>query len=322
VIPVRNESAAVGMAVASALAQDYGGPLEVVVADGMSTDGTRDLLESFTGDTRVRIVDNPAGTTSAALNVAVAASMGEVIVRCDAHSVLPPGYVAAAVARLEAEDAAVVGGIQEAVGEGPFSRAVAYAMASPLGAGGAAYRSSGTAGATDTVYLGVFRREALAAVGSFDESLLRNQDYELNYRIRRSGRLVYLDPSLRVRYLPRSRPGPLWRQYFGYGTWKRVVIRRSPGSLRARQAAAPLLVVGLGASAVAAFTPLAPLSLVVPGAYGAAVVAAAIGAAISRRDPAGLLLTVALPTMHLAWGSGFLLGRAKAAPPRVGRLDR
>jgi hypothetical protein len=170
------------------------------------------------------------------------------------------------------------------------------------------------------VYLGVFRREALAAVGLYDEGLQRNQDYELNHRIRRSGRQVFYAPELRVRYRPRSTPGALWRQYFDYGTWKRRMLRRHPGSLRARQVAAPSLVVALLASAgVAAVAP--GIGAVVPIGYGVAVGAATLAGVIRHRDAAGWLMMLAYPVMHLAWGSGFLVGRAADAGPHVPALD-
>jgi glycosyltransferase involved in cell wall biosynthesis len=320
VIPVRDGAATIEAAVRSALSQESGGPLEVVVADGGSEDGTVEILERLAADNDVTIVPNPAGSTPAGLNAAIRATRGDVIVRCDAHAELPPGYVAAAVVRLESTGAGVVGGIQDAVGTTPFQRAVAYAMSSLLGAGGATYRSSRPPGPTDTVYLGVFPRQVLAEVGLYDESLLRNQDYELNHRIRRSGRQVFFAPELRVTYRPRSSVQGLWRQYFDYGKWKRRVVRRHPGSLRARQTAAPALVVGLVASgAVATVSPL--LGGLLPAAYGAAVVVSTVRAVRRHGDSAAWLMAIVYPVMHLAWGSGFLVGRTADRGPQIPSSD-
>jgi glycosyltransferase involved in cell wall biosynthesis len=322
VIPVRNEVDSVGGAVASALAQEYDGELEVVVADAMSTDGTREALARISADDgRVRMVDNPARTTPAGLNAAIVASHGDVIVRCDAHAELPTGYVARAVAVLDEVGADNVGGLQDPQGRGVFSKAVAGAQRSLLGAGGATYRLGVESGPAETVYLGVFRREGLRRSGLFDESLLRNQDYELNHRIRAGGGLVYFDPGLRVAYQPRQSWVGLWRQYWQYGAWKRVVLRRHPDSVRLRQLIPVGFVVGLGISAGLAIAGYRRLGVVLPSIYGGAVLGTAAMAA-RRGEPGTALIPVVLPTMHVAWGTGFLFGAARAEPARVPPLMR
>lgn len=279
--------------------------VEVVVAAADAA--TREAAEAI-GDDRVVLVDNPDGTTPAALNRALKKSAGSVIVRCDAHAVLPPGFVRRAVETLERTGAVNAGGRQVPRGELPFERAVAMAMVSPLGAGDARYRIGGQEGPVDTVYLGAFRREALVAVGGFDESLERNQDYELNWRLRQAGGVVWFDPELAVEYRPRNSPGRLWRQYFEYGYWKRLVLRRHPGSLRWRQLAPPALVVALATSAA-----VAPLSwrpaAVLPGVYLFSTAGAGLADLMRRRDGAALLEPLALWTMHLAWGTGFIAGQ-------------
>jgi GT2 family glycosyltransferase len=162
------------------------------------------------------------------------------------------------------------------------------------------------------VYLGVFRRSVFDELGGFDESLLRNQDYELNYRIRRAGGVVYFHPDLRVRYLPRRSLGALWKQYFDYGRWKRAVLKRHIGSLRWRQMVPPAFVLGLLASAVLAFTPWWWASLIVPGSYLLAVGGATVRQRVGSSDNAALMLPLVYPTMHLGWGLGFLVGRTPA----------
>lgn len=307
VIPARNAEATIAAAILSAFGQVYTGQLEVIVADGSSTDHTAEVAARL----GARVISNPDRSTPVGLNLAVAAATGEVIVRCDAHSELPPGYVSEAVATLGRTGADNVGGMQEPAGEGFFSRAVAIAQSTPLGVGDARYRLGGPEGPTDTVYLGVFRREALTRVGGFDPTLERNQDYELNWRIRESGGVVWFDPRLRVRYAPRDRVGSLARQYFEYGIWKREVIRRHPRSLRWRQLPAPVLVIGLAASAMLALTGFRRISLVVPAVYLLALMGAALGEGWKRRDPAAASLPVALATMHICWGTGFLLGQQR-----------
>ena len=163
----------------------------------MSTDGTRQVIEELAAtEPRLRMVDNPSRITPGALNRAIVAATGTIIVRCDAHAILPPGYVSRAVAQLEATGAANVGGVQRAVGDGMAQRAVAMAMTSPIGVGDARYRYGGAAGASDTVYLGNFQRSAIEAAGLFDERMVRNQDYELNYRLRARGDTVWSIPIL------------------------------------------------------------------------------------------------------------------------------
>ncbi len=314
VLPVRNEANTILGAIRSALAQAYDGELEVVVADGGSTDGTLDILRREAGrDARVRIVDNPAGITPAGLNAAIRAATGEVIVRLDGHSVLPDGYIARAVDVLFREGADNVGGVQAAVGDGWMQKATAAAMSNPIGVGDARFHYGGDSGPADTVYLGVFRREVFDRIGFFDETLLRNQDYELNYRIRASGGIVWFDPELRVEYRPRKSLRGLWAQYSQYGAWKREVLRRHPGSLRWRQLVPPIFVLALLASALLSFTTVRAWGVVVPLLYLATLAATTLTELARRRQAAMVLLPVVLATMHIAWGVGFLVGRRIAA---------
>ena len=305
VIPVRNGAGSIGTAIESCLAQDYEGPIEVVVGDGRSTDTTRAVVESFQ-DMGVRLVDNPTGLTPAGLNAAIAAAHGDVIVRCDAHSRLPADYVRRAVEILDQTGADNVGGIQRAVGVSLVQRAIALAMTSRIGVGDARFHYGGSAGPTDTVYLGVFRREALDRVGLFDETLHRNQDYELNHRIRATGGVVFFHPDLAVEYAPRRTFRRLWSQYYQYGHWKLRVLRRHPRSLRLRQLAPPLLVVGLIGSGVLAVVGRPGYALVIPAAWLGALLAAGLVTVVRTREPAALLMPVAVGIMHLSWGLGFL----------------
>lgn len=309
VIPIRNEVALIEATIGSVLAQDYQGSLEIVIADGMSTDGTREILDRICSHHEmVRYVDNPSERTPNGLNIAIQASHGDVLVRCDGHAELPSDYVSTAVQALNETGAVNVGGVQKAIGITPMQRAIAYAMSSRVGVGDARFRYGGPAGEVDTVYLGVFRRDALLAVGMFDEDLTRNQDYELNIRLRAAGGTVWFDPRLHVVYRPRRTLRALWKQYFEYGTWKRRVIKMHPESTRLRQLIPPLFLIALLASAVLAAFGFGAIALVAPGAYIALLAGATIAQLAKRRDLAALLFPAAVATMHLSWGAGFLAG--------------
>ena len=307
-IPVRDDAEALPRAVASVLQQEYPGYLEVVIAVAPSSDPTRAVAERLAAvDERIRIVDNPPGGTAAGLNAAIAAASGAVVARVDARSELPPGYVQRAVEVLEKTGAVNVGGLQAARGRSPFSEAVAVAMTSRFGAGDSRFHVGGEPGPTDTVYLGVFRRDALDHVGRFDETLERNQDYELNVRLRAAGGTIYFDPELHVVYEPRGSLPTLARQYLEYGMWKREVLRRHPGSLRWRQAVPPVAVIANIVGLVAGLAGRRR-ALGIPLAYVAANLLASFHA--GRRAGPGVLarLPVVYATMHHAWGVGFLLG--------------
>lgn len=311
IMPVRNEADHLEDAVAAVLAQRYPGELQLVLAVAPSTDATESIARRLAGaQPLITVVDNPAGTTPAALNRAIAAATGEVIARVDAHAELTPGYLERAVALLEETGAANVGGVQRALGTTPMQRAIAAAMSSRFGTGDARFHYGGDPGPIDSVYLGVFRAEVLRELGGFDEQLLRNQDYELNVRIRQHGGVVWFDPRLEVRYRPRASLGALAAQYWEYGRWKRATVRKHPGSLRWRQLVPPAAVVANAAALLAA--PLSPRVLIVPATYLAGVLGAS--AVTGASDPRiAVRLPLVFATMHHSWGAGFLLGPPRAA---------
>ncbi len=331
-LPVRDEDpATVARAVASALAQGYGGEVEVVLADGSDTTATADSIRREFPE--VRVIPNPERTIPSGLNRAMRAARRRVLARCDARTVLPPGYLERAVEQLCATGAAVVGGRQNPVGKTAFERAVALAMTSPLGAGDARYRLGGPAGPTDTVYLGVLRRDAVEAAGGYETSLLWNSEYELYWRLRQHGEIVWFDPTLAADYRPRGAFAALARQYFRYGRWKRAMLRRHPASLRWRQLAAPLLVLAALASlflaaagwvAAATAAPSTGTSMLgaaalVPALYLLLLLGGAALVGARRRALEAALLPLVLPTIHFSWGIGFLVGppRGRDRPPRV-----
>lgn len=312
VIPARDEASTIEQTIDAIRAQDYAGLMDIVVAEGASRDGTRQILDRLAKSfEELSVVDNPSGMTAAGLNAAIGFSAAKIVVRCDGHAILPPDYVRQAVRILLETGAANVGGRQHAVGEPGWKGAIAIAMTSPLGVGDSRFHYGGRAGAVDTVFLGVFDRVVLDEVGGFDETLIRNQDYELNHRIRKRGHVVWFDPSLVVEYRPRSSIRHLWNQYFEYGKWKRVMLASNPSALKWRQVAPVALLVGLVGSGVAAFTPLRRFAWLIPGAYFGFVAIGAAVEAVKRRQTSALLLPIVLPTMHLAWGLGFLVGSTR-----------
>ena len=310
---VRDEEPHLEDAVARILAQGYPGELELVVAVGPSRDATVELAHRLAGaDARIQVVDNPAGITPAGLNLAIAAAKHDVVVRVDGHSFLPDAYVERVVAALLETGADNVGGVMAASGRTPFERAVAAAMRSPLGIGGARFHTGGEAGPAETVYLGTFRRSALERVGGYDERFVRAQDWELNYRIRETGGTVWFTPDLEVGYRPRPGFRPLARQFFHTGRWRRYVARTHPGSINARYLAPPLAFLGvlLGLVASPFFWP----ALVLPVGYLALVVAGSVVVGRGHGVDVLVRLPLVIATMHMCWGLGFLLG-----PPRATR---
>lgn len=314
VMPIRNEADHLESAVASVLAQEYPLPFDVCLAVGPSSDDTESVAATLAErEPRVHVVSNPAGITPVALNEAIAATDGQVVVRVDGHASLSTGYIRRAVETMVRTGAVNVGGMQVPEPRTSFEEAVATATTSWLGTGGASYRVGGDAGPVDTVYLGVFDRAAGDAVGWFAPDLIRNQDYELNIRLRAAGGTVWFDPDLRVGYRPRSSWRSLAKQYYEYGYWKAEVVRRHPESLRLRQVVAAVAPLGIAASLAAG---LVRRPFILPAvAYSLVCLTAAVAndrALSTKARTAGVF-----PTQHGAWTSGFVvnMARPKARKP-------
>ncbi|ANF30289.1 glycosyl transferase family 2 [Leifsonia xyli] len=319
VMPVLNEATHVRAAVDSLLAQDYTGPFEVTIALGPSIDGTTELVEELAAvDSRIRVVDNVVGSTPAGLNLAIRESRYPVVVRVDAHSVLPPDYARVAVETILATGADNVGGLMDAQGTTDFERAVARAYGSRVGLGGTKLHVGGEAGPAETVYLGVFRRDRLLQVGLFDEEIKRGQDWELNRRIRTAGGTVWFTPRLKVTYRPRPNVYRLARQMFSTGIWRGELARRFPASNGLRYFAPPVMVIGvvvgtlLGIAgivqALLGATPWLLWGFAIPAFYALIVIVSAV--LWGRRDGFRpfLWFLVVLPCIHFSWGIGFVLG--------------
>ncbi len=312
ILPVLNEESHLESAVTSILSQNYQGPLEVILAIGPSRDHTAAIAKKLSeADSRVVIVQSPTGRTAAGLNLALEKSQSPVVVRVDGHAQIPSNYIALVVEILNSTGAVNVGGMMAADGTTRFENAVAGAMRSPFGVGASRFHTGGQAGAVDTVYLGAFRREALLAIGGFDERFTRAQDWELNFRLREKGGIVYFDPRLEVIYRPRSTIKALAKQYFEYGRWRRVVSRRHPGTINYRYLAPPVALVGFVASLLLG-TFLSGIFLIPAGIYASFVLIASTKIASSFLEFV-ILLTV-IPTMHFAWGAGFITSPKSLVP--------
>jgi len=304
VLPILNEERYLKGSIAAILAQEYPGPLEVILALGPSTDRTNDIAATLRDqDARVVLVENPSGRTAAALNKAIAASLYSIICRIDGHAEIATTYIADAV-RVMGETAAVnVGGIMAATGVGAFERAVATAMRSPLGVGAARFHVGGNSGPADTVYLGVFNKEALLAVGGYDERFTRAQDWELNFRLRQAGGTIWFDPELVVTYRPRPNLSALAKQYFEYGRWRRAVSRNHKGTINFRYLAPPITLAITALSLVLGIF-VDPFYFLPAGLY---LLGNLIGSFVIGKDlREKISLPAILATMHFSWGFGFL----------------
>lgn len=312
ILPVLNEESYLERTVGAILSQDYLGLIEVILALGPSRDQTQAIAERLSlADSRIVLISSPTGRTAAGLNLAIAMARFEIIVRVDGHAEIPRDYISIAVSLLQKTGAVNVGGVMAAVGVTPFEKAVARAMRSPLGVGASRFHTGGAAGSVDTVYLGVFQRSALIAIGGFDERFTRAQDWELNFRLRSAGGTVYFDPRLQVTYRPRPTLLALSKQYFEYGRWRRVVSRRHQGTVNLRYLAPPFAVIGTVLSLIFGFL-IANLYFIPAGIYLFFLVAAGLLIGKSARERSQLPLI--LLTMHMSWGAGFITSRRSLVP--------
>lgn len=311
IVPCRNERNHIDACLRSILRQDPPpGGIEIIVADGMSDDGTRDILKGLAeGDPRLRIIDNPDRITSSGMNAGIRAAAGQYVAIMGAHTEYAPDYVRKCVDLLNKHpEVCCVGGPIVSRGKSRFGQAVAAAMSHPVGIGNAKHRFPNYEGYAEGACFPMFRKETFEKFGLYDENLVRNQDDDLNYRIARNGGKVFISPIASSNYCVREAPLQLFRQYFQYGYWRVAVIRkhRLPASIRQL---APvsffslmliLLVVGL-------FLPgwLGLITALLPVAYAGMLLAAGVGIAIKEGALVGHMFPIAAAIMHLAYAAGF-----------------
>lgn len=315
ILPVLNEERYLEATVRAIAAQDYEGVLEIILALGPSRDQTNSVAAKLAQrDSRITLIENPSGKTADALNKAIAASHGPIIVRVDGHSILPAGYIREAVTTLIRTGAVNVGGMMAAEGVTRFERVVATAMRSKIGVGGASFHVGGAEGPADTVYLGVFLRSAVTEINGFDPHFIRAQDWELNYRLRERGGLIYFNPRLQVTYRPRPNVRALAKQYFEYGRWRREVARNHRGTINARYLAPPMTLIGSIIGAVGAF--INPIFLALPLIYLAFILFGTLILLMRNRSLEMLLLPFILITMHFSWAWGFITSTKRTTSKR------
>lgn len=319
VMPILNEADYVEAAIESIMLQEYSGPVELVLALAPSTDGTAEIVGRLArSDERIRVVDNDDIDIPAGLNCAIAAARHPVIVRVDAHTQLSVGYTARGVETLRRTGAANLGGIMVATGEPGFQAAVARAYNSPFGLGGGAYHAEDAVeGPAESAYMGIMLADAVRDVGGYDESVRRGEDWELCYRLRQGGHLVWLDPRLKVSYWPRDNWPDLCRQFYATGVWRGELARRPGIRNSVRFFAPPALVIAVLLSLVVASVHAAgvitgPWGVVAWMLYAGPIAYAILLILVGMRSTGSVLdrmrLVAVFATMHLVWGFGFIRG--------------
>lgn len=317
IIPMFNEEHYIAACLDSVLANDYPHSyMEILVVDGRSTDGSREIVLDYSHRYPfIRLLDNPKRLIPAALNTGIREAKGDIIVRMDAHTLYASDYIRRCVEILRSSGAANVGGVQRAIGTNYLSRTIAVAMNSPFGVGDASFRYAGKEMWVDTVYLGTWWKRTLEEIGGFREDVVVNEDYELNYRLRKTGGKILLSPHIKCWYYVRPSLKALATQYFRYGFWKVKTLVLHPEALRWRQLVPPALVIGLLLSGPAGILHWR-LGLVVPGLYVTANILASLRTAARKGWIYLPLLPFVFATIHLSWGLGFLMGLFRWGLPR------
>ena len=312
VMPVRNEGRFIERSLRSVLAQDYPrNRFEVIVADGMSDDDTRETIGRLSEVEKVRVIDNPRRIVATGLNLVVREAKGDIIVRVDGHCEIASDYLRLCATLLEQGKADCVGGPLETIGETISAQAIAVGMSSPFGVGGSTFRiGASTEKYVDTVAFPAYKRDTLQRVGEFDEELVRNQDDEYNYRLRKLGGKILLSPEIRARYYSRATFIRLCKQYFQYGYWKVRVMQKHPRQMQPRQFVPAIFVLWLFSLAV--LSPIVKGALIVLFAslaiYGVTAVIASVLAAARSGWRLLPLLPFSFLTIHVSYGFGFLMG--------------
>jgi glycosyltransferase involved in cell wall biosynthesis len=309
ILPILNEERDLSNCISAILQQDYPSEIEVILALGPSEDKTTQIAEKLSAsDSRIKLVSNPTGQTAVGLNLAIKVSSNEIICRIDGHSEISNDYIKKAVEILQQKNAVNVGGLMYADSDSGLQRVVAQAMRSKLGVGPSKFHTGGSAGESDTVYLGTYKKAAVLAAGGFDERYIRAQDWELNYRLRKNGGLIWFDPRLQVTYRPRSTFKKLAKQYFQYGRWRRVISRQHINTVNFRYLAPPFAVATniLSIFFSIIINPLFISPLLI---YFCALIIGSLF--IGRKVIDKLIMPFVLATMHFSWGIGFITSPKK-----------
>jgi succinoglycan biosynthesis protein ExoA len=326
-MPVRNEAGAIARSLGAVLAQDYpAGRVEIIIADGMSTDATRQVIRDFQRQRAdMRLIDNPGKIVPTGLNAALRLAQGEIIVRVDGHCEIAPDYVSRCVSHILTGEVDGVGGSTETIGKTRTAQAIAIAMSSPFGVGDSAFRTeSGKTMLADSVPFPAYTRAIIRRAGLYDEELARNQDDEYNYRLRKLGAKLLLAADVHSKYDSRSSLRSVWRQYYQYGYWKVRVLQKHPLQMRPRQFVPPLFVAGLLVSGLCglAWPPARWLFLAILAAYLIANLGASTYTALRRGWKHLPLLPLVYAILHLSYGLGFLVGLLRFANRWGDRLGR
>ena len=315
ILPVRNEAKSMGVSLKNILNQiNLVYSFEVIVVDGLSTDDTRYIVKEYQQNhSNIILIDNPEKIVPIGFNKALLIAKGDIIIRIDGHTVIAPDYVANCVKLLQESEADNVGGRMNAMGTSRFGKAVAIATSTPFGVGGSRFHYSEKEEWVDSVYMGAWKREVFEKIGLFDEELVRNQDDEFNYRLRKSGGKILLSPAIKSKYTVRSNPTALWKQYFQYGYWKIRVLQKHPKQMSLRQFIPPAFVISIIAC-ITLFLSFSwgwiPFTLIA-GSYIIANLVASIIVSSNKGWKHLLRLPLVFAILHLSYGTGFLIGLFK-----------
>ena len=314
IIPCYNEEKTIGFLLNAIKKQIYPmSNIEIIIADSLSTDATKEKISDFircNPTMQVMVIDNTKQTIPSGVNCAAEAAQGEILIRLDAHSEPNDEYIKTSVDLLQNNIAENVGGIWEIEpGENTcMAKAIAKAAAHPLGVGDAKYRVSKEAQYVDTVPFGAFYKKTFEEIGRFDETMLANEDYEFNTRIKNSGGKIWLDPRIRSKYYARKNLKELAKQYWRYGFWKVKMLQRYPATIRWRQAIPPIFTANLFALGI--FSIIIPFARIILGVelgiYLFSLLLISLQTTLKNNNLCFLLMPLAIITMHFSWGGGFL----------------
>ena len=317
ILPIRNEADYIERSLRAVLEQDYPGKMEILVADGMSTDETRSIISKLAADSKheIRILNNEGRVVPIGMNTALRQARGGVIIRVDGHCVIAPDYVRLCVEYIQMGKIDAVGGAMKSVGETDVAQAIALGMSSRFGVGNSVFRTlSSKTMLVDTVPFPAYTREIIERAGLYDEELVRNQDDEYNYRIRKIGGKIMLAADIHSLYFSRTSLKQLWKQFFQYGYWKVRVLQKHIFQMRLRQFIPPVFVSSLLFSLITLFFPASPFllfALFIPLLY--LFINVAISFSIARKHGMKFLKKMPLIffVMHIGYGLGFMIGLIK-----------